>query len=166
MKRQRTLFVFDIDATLADATERFAKAGKEPSRESQQEYLAWLERLQTRESLALDNPVAGMANLLHALWAGGGTLCYVTGREECYRQVTLDWLLEHRFPLTGPLFMRKPGDWGSVRQVKEPWIKYQQQVLQATSVIVVDDDPNGDVALMCQDNGWTFLKACSGGKHT
>lgn len=161
----RTLVIFDIDATLADATKRFADAGAEPPRENESEYTEWLGRLQNVTSLSEDSAVGGMSNLVRSIWAGGGALAYVTSRAEQYREVTLSWLVDNGFPLAGPLFMRQEGNWGSVRSVKEPWIQYQQRVMQVSSVIVVDDDPNGDVALMCQENNWTLLKAVSGGAH-
>ena len=44
-----TLFVFDIDATIADAGWRNKLAGPEPARKNWKEYKKWLGKIQSKK---------------------------------------------------------------------------------------------------------------------
>jgi FMN phosphatase YigB (HAD superfamily) len=162
-----TLFVFDIDGTLADATRRFAKAGHEPSRGDKAAYLRWLDEVQNKDALLEDAQVRGMRDLVQGA-SKMGQIVYVTSREEKYRGVTLLWLHRNGFPSPHLLYMRGADDWRSSGDLKEAIIKVlaipYERGSWGTGVIIVDDDPRGDVQEMAHRNGWTFLKATSGGK--
>jgi beta-phosphoglucomutase-like phosphatase (HAD superfamily) len=158
----RTLFILDIDGTLANAADRFQRAGHEPSRSDRAAYSSWLHRVQSEATLAMDKPVPGMAPLVLSLAASDDAIAYVTSREEKYRAVTEAWLLKNHFPQHRQLYMRGADDWRSSGELKEAIIKILAVPYDA--VVVVDDDPLGDVQSMCSRNGYTFLKACSGGE--
>lgn len=153
----------DIDGTIANATERFKKAGPEP-KERGKEYSAWLQRVQNELLLTQDEPVKGMKALCYAFSHNPVTsLVYLTGRSEIYREVTEDWLFKHRFPqFHAPLLMRPKQNRQGNGILKERLIKAYLQNSKE-DVIVIDDDYNGDIEEMCLRNGYTFLKARSGG---
>lgn len=160
----KTLVVLDIDGTIADATERFEAAGPEPERSNKEEYLSWLDRIQDHGRLAADRKVPGMVDLAAAIGSSPCTkLIYLTSREEKYRTTTHKWLVHHRFP-NATLYMRPTDDWRSGAQLKEDFINIvlsNEDVWM--SVVVIDDDQNGEIEKICKKNSWTFLKARSGG---
>lgn len=155
----RPLFVLDIDATLADAAERFQAAGPEPTRESREAYIRWLELVQDRDRLLSDKAVPGMVALTWGL-ASAGTLLYLTSREERWREATLLWLQKHGFP-SARIAMRAPDDWRGGGEFKRSMIEIYRKPGQ--TVVVLDDDPIGDIEKACKAAGYTFLKARSGG---
>lgn len=157
----------DIDGTIADATERFKKAGPEPKQRGKH-YSAWLKKIQNKKLLALDSKVRGMLTLCDGLSQSKYIhLIYLTGRSEIYREVTLDWLSYHDFPLGGygSLIMRPKGNRQRNGDLKETLIKQRlknDSVNNNSPVLVIDDDQCGDIEEMCHKNGYTFLKARSG----
>lgn len=151
----------DIDATIADATERLRKAGPEPSRRNKKEYLLWLDRVQNKESLLEDSAVPGMKALCDL--AVKSRLVYVTSREKKWKTITKQWLKMHNFP-SACLMMRPNECWVGSGKLKETIIK-DLLSYKNDEVIVVDDDERGDLEKVCKKNGWTFLKARSGGQH-
>lgn len=159
------LVIVDIDATIADATKRLKVAGPEPDRNDKAAYLAWLDRVQNAKSLAADQPVPGMEELCAALSNFYKCqLYYVTSREEKWRSVTWDWLRLYGFlGHSMELLMRPNADWRSSGEFKEEVIK-SLLTESKESVIVIDDDEKGDLEVVCKRNGWTFLKARSGGQ--
>ncbi len=157
----KTLLILDIDGCIADATERFQRAGQEPSRENRTQYLQWLHNVQNETTLSMDKPVPGMLALANSFELLG-TIAYVTSREEKYREVTRRWLEQHQFPSSHQLYMRGQDDWRSSGEMKEAIIKVL--AVPYGAVVICDDDPRGDVQEAAQRNGWTFLKATSGGK--
>lgn len=153
----KTLFVFDIDATCADARWRNTIAGPEPDRNDRRKYLKWLKKVQSRKMLMKDKPVKGMKELVKAVQ---GNAIYLTSRSEAFRDVTDKWLRKQKFPKL-KLYMRGKGDWKSSGKFKEALILSLVKN-RKMNVIVFDDDPKGDIFQECQRNGWTMLKALSG----
>lgn len=160
----KTLFIIDIDGTLAHAGRRFAEAGPEPTRDSKAEYDTWVGRVQNESSLSEDRPVPGMLSLMKALdhYPFARTF-YLTSREERWRRPTETWLYRNGFPSL-PTMMRANGNYQEGAEFKETTIDALVQSNGATEVVVVDDDGRGDIEAMCKRRGWTFLKARSGGQ--
>lgn len=158
-----TLFVLDIDGTLADATRRFKEAGPEPLKDDREAYDSWVARVQNEQSLAEDKSIAGMQSLAWALsHYSFSRVVYLTSREEQWRLSTRTWLGEHGFP-TVNLFMRGDGNYSETADFKEICIDAVAQAGQYSNVVVVDDDQDGSLEKTCKRRGWTFLKARSGG---
>jgi phosphoglycolate phosphatase-like HAD superfamily hydrolase len=153
----KTLYIFDIDGTLADCSRRYKKAGKEPSRKHKPTYDSWVARVQNARTLMSDKPVPGMIDFVKSVTFRR----YVTGREQKWSTYTHNWLYKNNFPL-GPVNHRSNGDYRSNAQYKEEVIQRLVRLHRYTSVVVVDDDPKGDIEKMCKKNGYTFLKAKSG----
>lgn len=158
----KTLFVIDLDGTVADARTRFAAAGREPSRSKLAEHSEWLAKVQNRELLLEDKAVPGMLTFLWAIEAYGASVIYLTAREEQWRPVTEKWLSERQINCF-PLYMRPDGN-------EQPYSEFKRGVIATISaqqksgaVVVLDDDPLGELQKVCKAQGWTFLKALSGG---
>lgn len=159
------LVVVDIDGTIADASRRFKEAGPEPLKHNKEQYEAWLRDVQNTDSLLADPVVTGMSTFLVALGAIGLVdIIYLTSRENKWRGVTEQWLIKNKFPMHF-LYMRPDGSYEESDDFKERLIKQNLYTLKADEVIVLDDDQQGRIEAMCAKNGWTFLKACSGGKE-
>ena len=155
-----TLFVLDIDGTLADASMRMQGAGPEPKRIDEVEYQAWLERIQSAETLINDPVVPGMCSLAWALENHWDVAVYLTARVERFRAVTQNWLIKHNFP-EFKLLMRNEGNVMESAEFKEVVIKYYKDFYRREHVVVIDD--NSELVSACKRNGWTFLRAMSGG---
>lgn len=156
-----TYFFIDIDGTVANATRRFLEAGKEPHRHEKEKYTEWLKKVQNADSLMKDVPVKGMRSLLWALQSYGAEVCYLTAREEQWRQVTEKWLRKHE--INGPkVYMRPNNNWQDAGTLKENIIDALVQQYPG-DVVIVDDDPLGELQAVCKRRGWTLLKAAVGG---
>lgn len=155
----RPLFAVDIDGTLADASRRFAQAGPEPSRSCKDSYLRWIDSVQDAKSLSEDKPVPGMLPLVWGL-AEVGNLLYLTSREQRWLDVTSSWLACHGFP-QARIAMRAPNDWRDAGELKRSHISIYRKENQP--VVILDDDPTGEIEAMAKAQGYTFLKARSGG---
>lgn len=167
-----TVFFIDIDATLADASERYKAAGPKPSLEQgRQAYDRWLGAVQNEESLFADEPVPGMCALVQSIALAGYSYVYLTAREEKWRGVTEQWLMANDFPLpylpdsgnyyrAPNLLMAKTGYYESSGDYKARRIV---ELAKGRSVVILDDDPEGDLWPHCQKHGWTLLRAHSGG---
>lgn len=166
-----TLFVVDIDGTIAHAGRRFERAGAEPSREDKAIYDSWVSQVQDANSLLEDEAVTGMDALCWALsrFSKGplASFCYLTSREERWRDITEIWLKKRGFPdaASTPLYMRKNGDYTEGKDYKEREITTLKQAYGANSVLVIDDDEHGQIEEVCKRNNWGFLKARSGGQR-
>ena len=158
----KTLFILDLDGTIADATRRLAIAGLEPSRTNAKVYQAWVDAVQDYDSLSKDPLVKGMHSLCWALAsAANHPVLYLTAREEKWREVTASWLTKNSLP-GFELIMRPDGNLSNTGELKEKFIKIAMFQHGAREVVVIDDDPRGELADVCKQNGWTFLKALSG----
>lgn len=156
------LVVIDIDGTVAHAGRRFETAGPEPSRDNREIYTTWVNKVQDEASLLSDELVPGMGSLIAAL-SKGPHVIYLSSREEKWRAATQTWLRQKDLPTT-PLYLRSNGDWRDTAQFKEEIIGLYAVDKDITEVIVIDDDEHGTIESMCKKNGYTFLKARSGGQ--
>lgn len=153
------LFILDLDGTCADGTDRFKKAGPEPSRDDRIKYKAWVDTINA--DMEFDKAVPGMATLAAALHEQS-RLIYLTSREEQHRKTTEDWLLNNGFP-TAQVVMRPPSCWVATDDLKEIAIAAVKQ-FPNEPVLVIDDDESGIIEAMCKRNNYVFLRACSGGQ--
>lgn len=157
---------FDIDGTTANPGSRYTKlrppTGKHSADRSDRAYQQWLDKVQ--KNLHKDKPVVALRTMMRMLhfiqkWFGGVEVRFFTSREEKYRSATLKWLRKHNFPEI-PLHMRRKGDKRGYGVLKEELIKKHSK---KSNVIVVDDDPKGDMLRVCSLNGWTLLKCQTSG---
>lgn len=151
-----TIIFLDIDGTCADSADRFKKAGPEP-RTRGPEYTKWLNKVQTKSALLKDKPVRGMADMAASL---KDNLVYLTARSEIYREVTKQWLSDNMFP-DAQLLMRPKRNKQLAGELKEEIILSIAD--PEDEVIVIDDDYNEELEVVCRRNRWTLLKAKSGG---
>lgn len=157
----KTLLILDLDGTVAHGGRRFEKAGEEPNKEDRDQYMQWLERIQDDKSLLEDKPVSGMSELAHS-FTRHYDIVYLTSREQKYSSVTHQWLLKHGFPLAD-IIMRPTGSFEDTADFKEGHIAALQGYGDYDNILVIDDDVTGELEKRCHKNGWTFLKALSGG---
>lgn len=156
------LFVLDIDATLASAARRIEAAGPEPSRTDKEAYESWVAAIQNEKSLLEDEAVPGMEELAKAM-AAFGRIVYVTSREEKWRLVTERWLFSlHGFP-KAQVIMRPNGNWADSAEFKDVVIGAHKRPNE--NVLMIDDDEHHTIEAMCKRQGYTFLKARSGGQR-
>lgn len=153
------IIFIDLDGTVCNAKKRFVAAGPEPERTNKEAYLEWVSKVQSHESLLQDQPVPGMLELVAGL-SRQHSIFYLTARNEEYRNTTLHWLQVHKFP-TRELIMRSSDDWSSSGVFKGKAVagilnNYTSNLKQ--QVLVIDDDPLGDIAAMCAAEGYLFLK--------
>lgn len=153
-----TLFVLDLDNTIADASHRYGQAGPEPARHDQPAYEHWLQLVQSNQTLLKDAPIPGMIDMCWGLFRAGHFV-YITSRERKYRPVTQEWLRVQGLP-TAPLYMRPDDNWEEAHELKFRTIDdLLTEYPDLESVVVVDDDPSGQLEKVCLKQGWTFLKA-------
>lgn len=151
-----TVFVVDIDDTISDGSRRTQLAGHEPDRvKDVQGYNAWRDRI--NEGLEHDRPVSGMRDLVHALVDAGHHVAYVTARGSELREVTREWLRQHGFP-DEMLYMRAAADFRPSAAYKE-FVITKLLTSEHEDVVVIDDDPRGELVDVCRRRGWTFLRA-------
>lgn len=158
-----TLFIIDIDGTIADHGRRIAKAGPEPSRSDKEAYFKWVATIQSEDSLLEDKAISGMEDLVSSLDNKilQNEVVYLTGREEQWRGVTERWFYENNFPDYG-LIMRPDDDYRDTAAFKEDAIDDILINFRPNAVVVIDDDQSGELEKVCKRRGWTFLKAMSG----
>jgi len=154
------LLVCDIDLTLADARQRAAKAGISPHRSNRKAFQRWLDRIQNTLTLAQDVPIGPLVSLVQVyVRKTKARVVYLTGRAEKYRKVTEFWLKKHRLP-TGSLHMRGNRDWRSAAGYKKTIMLKLLRGLDASAVLVLDDDSDGDCSAMYTELGCVHLKVC------
>lgn len=151
-----TLFIVDLDGTVADDRSRKIKAGPEPRREDKPEYLAWLSYIQSHAALAEDEPIKGMSTLLRGVAGQQAIVIYLTAREEKYRDVTCAWLTKHGFPKS-LLVMRPNGSWLSSAELKRARIQEWMETYKGAAIVAIDDDGSGDCAAMYLEMGIPHL---------
>lgn len=167
MNNSNLLIFVDIDATISHVGDRFT-AHPPPVEKNRHNpvYQQWLIDVQAPELLAKDTPVPGMQQFVEAF----PNAIYLTSRSEIHKEDTLKWLRIHHFPPRG-LTMRVEGDLRHYYDFKEDAINYMLKQradqdnsdINAYNVIIVDDDPKGELEKLCIRNGWVHLRATSGG---
>jgi len=157
-KSQKRLIICDIDGTIADIRPRLAKAGPEPKRRNKRAFQFWLDRIQNEKTLARDNVLEPVRQMLEGLLSKSGTTeaFYLTGRSERFRKVTSRWLKKFRLPKL-PLLMRPEKDWRAAAAFKQEIIRKLVQEIQPQEVICLDDDGGGDCSRMYLKNGWVHI---------
>jgi hypothetical protein len=152
-----SLFVIDIDGTIADGRRRFIAAGAEPDREREPEaYERW--KADVNAGIEYDVPVPGMVDFVRAV---ADQAIYMTARGSSLRAPTREWLKRHGFPDL-LCIMRAEEDFRPSAKFKE-WAIQQMLTSDYGAVVVLDDDQRGELEAVCKRRGWTFLSARSGG---
>jgi hypothetical protein len=155
-----TLFILDIDGTIADFGRRLKEAGPEPSRQDKAAYEKWVNLI--NRGMEDDTPVEGMQSLARGIiFLDTNEVVYLTGREEKHRKITEDWLERYKFH-GKELVMRPDDNYQETHEFKEDAIDDMIVNFRPDAVVVIDDDQSGELEKVCKRRGWTFLKACSG----
>lgn len=151
----KVLYCIDIDCTLTNARQRYLDAGPEPDRSDKAAHEAWVKLVMRPEAMIDDVPVPGMEALVSLL----DNLVYVTARNEKHFEETKAWLALHGFP-PADILMRASLDRRGAGDIKRDLIAAYKRPHE--HVMVIDDDPHGDIEAMTRKEGWTFLKARTG----
>lgn len=149
----------DIDNTLSDARQRLLEGGERPvfDEKNQAPFLEWLARIHEPSKLAKDQLVKPVGDMVKAL-SRTHQVYYLTAREEAVRDITENWLANKGLP-SRRVLMRAPGNNAPMGKYKENWIKAMLGAnLDATEVIVIDDDPDNELQEICAKNKWLFIK--------
>lgn len=118
-------YIFDIDGTLADSSQRVHYIC--PDYDSLSKKILSLDDLDKftpdwdsfyRESVN-DKPIPDMVNLLRRIQDTGAEILFVTGRSEKYRQITQEWLLRYVTFKVDNLFMRTTNDYRQDAVIKK-----------------------------------------------
>jgi phosphoglycolate phosphatase-like HAD superfamily hydrolase len=141
--RGRTIAVFDVDGVLADVRHRLHHVERRPK-----DWPAFF------AAMGDDGPLDVGIALAHDQAASGHAIVYLTGRNESYRRLTLDWMRRHGLP-DGRLVMRRDDDRRPARQFKPQALR--RLAREGTVVAVVDDDPA--VVEVLRRDGWPVLLA-------
>lgn len=154
------LLIVDLDATLVDCTERYKKAGPEPSRIDEGSYAKWLEKVQDAKSLSEDRPIPNSIELVSML-ARSDEDCevfFLTARGAEWEEVTYSWLLRHNVcnKATFGLIMRPDGNYQSSSDFKVSVIK--KLLRSGSACVVIDDDPDGGLAPALKELGILHLQ--------
>lgn len=157
--KNKTLVYVDLDNTLADARLAFAELGPEPEYEKDPKaFELWLEQMIQKDRLLAFPVVKPIASLVDALVLQTNTeVCYLTGRKEALREITVKWLTKHNLP-DFPLYMREGSDYENAGVFKTKFIKDKLITSPKANVIVLDDDPSGVLSIECKKNGWLLGK--------
>jgi uncharacterized HAD superfamily protein len=152
--------IIDIDGTICNAKRRFEKAGPEPIRDNVEAYNHWVKTV--NEGCEHDEPVPGMSEICWAMKYSISRVVYLTSRTESLRKKTEEWLSNHNFPDL-KVKMRPEDNFQETWKFKLEAIKRLRRHAKE-QVLVIDDDEHGTIENMCKLNGFTFLKARSGGQ--
>lgn len=105
--------VFDIDGTIADNSHRKHFVEQKPK--DWKAYNALMDR---------DKPINDIIDILWVLKDAGHTIVLCTGREEVYRQTTMEWLEDQRIAdKISDIYMRPEKDYRSDAVVKVELLK-------------------------------------------
>lgn len=149
------LIICDLDGTICDLRGREKKAGTMPPRRQKKAFQMYLDILQPITCLRKDPPITPVLETIKALAKiKGNRLVYLTGRAEKYRKATQYWLRKNKCP-RAPLIMRSNNDWRAAKDYKFEEMK--KLVEKNETVLVFDDDPDGDCTKMYAKNGWYHL---------
>ncbi len=98
VKSKEVAVIMDIDGTIADESDRRAKATENGK-------INWDEYFDPKR-LSLDKPVKEARKVLNELSRMGVKIIYVSSRPESLRKATLEWLKKNGFP-EGKLYLRR-----------------------------------------------------------
>lgn len=104
----KNIVIFDIDGTLANGEHRVHYVREKPKN--------WFKY---NSLMHLDTVNEHVVHMYHTLQYAGYILYIVSGREDQFRDVTLEWLEKNEIRHYRALYMRKAGDYRSDDIVKE-----------------------------------------------
>lgn len=125
-----TVALLDIDGVLADTRHRDHYIRHQPKQWGP--YFA---------NMFGDVPWQQGQDLYADLRAARVDIIYLTGRNENYRPMTLDWLLRNDFGLQHELKMRPIHNHLPLPKFKAEVILWTQVDISVTDILVIDDDP-------------------------
>lgn len=110
------------------------------------------------DQCSTDKPNTPIVAMVREFASKGFKIIFVSGREDAYRTLTLDWMKQHDIPVNY-LFMRDTGDHREDSIVKQEI--YDTHIRNHYNVFVVLDDRNR-VVDMWRRNGLTTLQVADG----
>ena len=122
----RKAIIFDIDGTLADVEHRVHHV-----RQDKKNWRAF------NDAMSEDVLNPWCAKLIEAMHAQGFAIIFVTGRDENYRDKTIDWMYRHQIHFDR-LYMRAAVDFRGDDEVKKEI--YLQEIKDQWEVLFVVDD--------------------------
>lgn len=124
------IYIFDLDGTLSDLTQRLHHIQKEPK--DWDGFFA---------SCKNDSPIIQTINVAKALRRAGHYIWIVSGRSDAVRSDTIDWL--YRYCVQhDELIMRKAGDRRHDTEVKKEWFLSLPEVDKNNIAGVFEDRAN------------------------
>lgn len=145
-------WIFDVDGTLADPTHRRGYVQNKPKR-----WDLW------NKTMNRDGYHKDIFQFMYSGWNLGNKILISTGREESYRDVTLEWL--HNNPwfdttiLLDKMFMRKDKDYRSDELIKKEMLDQMRE--DGYNPVLVFDDRDR-VVKMWRENGIRCLQVSEG----
>nr|PZN13356.1 MAG: hypothetical protein DIU75_22725 [Mycolicibacterium hassiacum] len=139
---RRALAVLDIDGTVADGDWRLPLLGDNPATASRAAWAAFF------DAAGDDKPIRAGVRLAQQLSAEH-EICWLTGRSDRIRELTIAWLRRHGLPI-GLLRMRPNDDLRPSRVWKIEQLQHLAR--EHTIAVVVDDDPR--VVKMATEQGF------------
>ncbi len=138
-----TIVVFDVDGVIADVRHRLRHVERKPK-----DWDAFFDAMD--DDAPLEDGIALVREQLRA----GHRVVYLTGRNESYRALTLDWMARHDVP-EGRLVMRPDHDRRPARQFKPQAL---QRLSERARIVAVVDDDDAVVEVLRRD-GWPTIHA-------
>jgi phosphoglycolate phosphatase-like HAD superfamily hydrolase len=137
--KMRKYVVFDIDGTLADISHRRHYVASKPKN-----WPAF------NAAMAVDTPKPDVITMLMTMYNSGYTIVIASGRDEQYRDVTVQWLKKY-IPsyMIGNVYMRKNKDCRPDNIVKSEFLDHMIQMYGEGHVLptFVFDDRDSVVAM-------------------
>jgi hypothetical protein len=138
-----TIAVFDIDGVIADVRHRLRFVERAPK--DWDSFFGCMDE---------DGPLEDGIALARTQAEAGHRLVYLTGRNESYRALTLDWMQRYDVP-EGRLVMRPNHDRRPARQFKPQAL---QRLAERSRIVAVVDDDAAVIEVLRRD-GWPVLHA-------
>ena len=135
--REKNIYVFDIDGTIADETERHMFLNPETSPTGKKDWGKYF------DGMLDDIPFTGMVTLMKELSASNGsTIILQTGRPERYRVETSRWLKKHGLSNSFDiLLMRLDGDYSPAIDLKQKFYEWiYEHYMQEPAVWFEDNE--------------------------
>lgn len=143
-----TIYLFDIDGTLADLTHRLHFIQQEPK--NWDAFFA---------ACSDDSPITHVIGLCRLL-SKGAKILLVSGRSDVSRDKTAQWLKDHEIPYDG-LYMRKEGDHRQDNLVKSELLDLIKEQWTGDEIAGVFDDRN-QVVQMFRSRGLQVYQVADG----
>lgn len=135
--------ICDLDGTVSNSAWRVHYALQAKQTLDKHHRAALYEKFHSQ--LTLDVPIAGTVALLQAWKQAGNKIVYVTGRKECYGNLTRSWLAMHDVPYERHhLLMREDHN-------HEPTRRYKQRMLHHIRSVIIDAEQD-TIAFALEDD--------------